>query len=108
MNLDLFATTPPTFARARVTDPVSSHKAAADMERTGRAKAQAERVLAAIRRFPGSTSAELSKSAHIERYATARRLPELLKAGAVTRADPGEHTVPCVVSGKRVCRWYPA
>lgn len=95
------------FASARHSDPISSHHAAAEMQRTGAARAQAERVLSAIRRYPGSTSAELAKSAHIERYCVARRLPELETLGLVRKALPADHTVACQVSHKRVCRWYP-
>lgn len=98
----------PTFPRARISDARSSHEAAAEMERTGRAKAQAERVLAAVRRYPGSTSAELAKSAHIERYAVGRRLSELVKQGAVVCVAITDDTMPCAVSGKRVVRWRPA
>jgi hypothetical protein len=98
----------PVFPRARREDARSSHEAAALIERTGSAKAQAERVLAAVRRFPGSTSMELSRSAHIERYVTARRLPELVHAGLVSRELPGPDTEPCVVSHKRAIRWRPA
>ena len=107
-QLSMFDGPAPSFPRARISDARSSHEAAAEMERTGRAKAQAERVLAAVRRYPGSTSAELAKSAHIERYAVARRLPELAKAGLIVRVEPTDDTVPCAVSEKRVVRWRPA
>lgn len=94
--------------RARNSDPVSSHVAAAAITRSGVAQAQAQRVLAALQRFPGSTSAELAKSAQIERYAVARRLPELREEGLVDRREPTPDTKPCRVGGKRACRWYPA
>ncbi len=95
------------FPRARSNDARSSHEAAAQVERSGTAKAQAERVLAAIRRYPNSTSMELSRSAHIERYVVARRLPELAAAGLVERIEPTDITAPCAISNKRVIRWCP-
>lgn len=95
----------PTFPRARREDSRSSHEAAAEVERSGRAAHQAAQVLAAVRLWPLSTSHELAEAARMDRYALARRLPELAATGAVRRIEPTEHTEPCRVSGKRVCRW---
>lgn len=97
----------PYFPRARTTDARSSHEAAAAVEKSGLAKAQAQRVLAGIRRHPGSTSMELSRAARIERYAVARRLPELAEVGLVEKILPTDATAPCSVSGKRAIRWRP-
>ena len=91
--------------RARREDPISSQEAADRIEASGAARAQAEAVLAALRRFPLSTSAELARAAGIDRYAVARRLPELVKAGQVERLEPGQDAAPCAVSGRRACRW---
>jgi hypothetical protein len=96
------------FPRARRRDPASSLEAADEIERSGRARAQAERVLAAVRCYPNSTSMELARFAKLDRYAVARRLPELRDVDLVEQVLPGEHTVPCQVSGKRVCRWRAA
>jgi hypothetical protein len=95
----------PSFPRVRSTDPRSSHEAAAQADRF--AASQAQRVLTALRQWPGSTSMELAAVAHLDRYATARRLPELLADGFVTRREPTDDTKPCEVSRKRVCRWWP-
>ena len=102
-QLDAFDTV--NFPRARTTDARSSHEAAALVERTGTAKAQAQRVYTALLRYPNSTSMELSRSARIERYVVARRLPELAAAGRVERIEPTENTAPCAISNKRVIRW---
>lgn len=102
VQLDLLA---PRFPRARRTDPRSSHEAAALIERTGVAGRQAQAVLAAMRAHPLSTSMELARAAGIDRYAVARRAPELAAQGLAIRIDPTDDTLPCAVSGKRVCRW---
>lgn len=104
-QLDIFAAPVPTFPRARRADARSSHDAAELVERKGIAKAQAEAVLAALKRWPMSTSMELAKSSGIDRYAIARRLPELCATGQVQRIEPEVYTLPCAVSGKRVIRW---
>jgi hypothetical protein len=104
-QLSMFDAVPPRFPRARREDPRSSHEAAALVERTGGAKAQAEAVLEALRRFPMSTSAELSKAMREHRQMPARRLPELAKAGLVTRHNPTRETTPCAVTGLRCVRW---
>jgi hypothetical protein len=97
----------PPFSRARRSDPRSSHDAAAQVERNGVAGFQATQVLAAVSLWPNSTSHELADVAHMDRYAIARRLPELAAQGLVRRVDPHADTVACRVSGKRVCRWEP-
>lgn len=104
-QLSMFGGAVPRFPRARCEDARSSHDAAAEVERTGIAARQAEQVLAAVRRWPNSSSHELAKVARLDRYAVARRLSELAATGLVVRRDPGPEAVPCAVSGKRVCRW---
>ncbi len=93
------------FPRARRSDPRSSHEAAEQADHF--AGHQAQQVLAAVRLWPLSTSHELAEVAHMDRYAIARRLPELAAAGVVKRIDPHADTKPCAVSGKRVVRWEP-
>lgn len=104
-QLDIWFSDVPAFPRARRTDPSSSHDAATMVEDLGIAKAQAQRVLDALRRFPMATSKELSKLAGLDRVMVARRLPELAKAGIVDRYDPTKDTKPCEVSGIRSVRW---
>jgi hypothetical protein len=105
MNPQLDAFDHVHFARTRTGDASSSHEAADLMERTGKAKQQAEQVLAALKKLTNATSMELARYSGIDRYVVARRLPELHDAGLVTRHEPGEQTVPCEISGKRVLRW---
>lgn len=104
---DAFQSAPPRFPRARVSDSRSSHDAAASIESSGKARLQAERVLAALRKYPNSTSRELAKAARLDRYEVARRLPELHEVHKVMRYDVSPITAPCEVSGKRAVRWCP-
>lgn len=84
-------------------DPVSSHNAARAARKF--AHGHATRVLAAVRAFPLSTSAELAEAIRMDLYQVRRRLTDLLDAGQIRRIDPTDNTVPCRVGGKRVCRW---
>lgn len=96
------------FPRSHAHDPRSSHEAAAAGEASGSFQRQADRVLAALKRFPLATSAELTRMANdpgLNLYAIRRRLDELNKLSLVRRIDPTEHMKPCEVSGRRVCRW---
>lgn len=106
-QMDAFSSVAPRFPRARSTDSRSSHEAAASIESSGAGRLQAERVLAALRKYSNSTSRELAKSARLDRYEVARRLPELHTAGLVMRYDVSAITAPCAVSGKRAVRWCP-
>ena len=105
-QLDAFDAGPPTFPRARSSDSISSHCAATALEASGRGRLQAERVLAALLKYPNSTSRELAKFARLDRYEVARRLPEL-RAVHLARYDVTPLTAPCAVSGKRAVRWTP-
>lgn len=108
-QLDLLASGAPRFPRARRKDSRSSHEAAAIIEKSGRAAEQLQQVLEGLRRFPGCTSHELAIAIGMDRYAAARRLPELtqLPVPLARKAEPGEHTVPCAVVRRKCCRWYP-
>lgn len=63
---------------ARRADPNSSH-AAADLvhSHTNIAKSQREQCLAALKKYPGSTSKQLAQLAGLDRTMVARRLPEM-------------------------------
>lgn len=73
--------------RARRTDPSSSHDAARRISGaiSGHQQCQA---YAAVRANPGRTSSELAAETGLDRYMLARRLPELLDEGMVTRRPP--------------------
>lgn len=64
-------------ALARNTDHGSSHAAAEQVERTGRAQTQRLQCYAAVARWPGSTTRQLSKLSGISTHTLGRRLPEM-------------------------------
>jgi predicted HTH transcriptional regulator len=97
-----------TFPRAHTHDPRSSHEAAAEGERTGRFKKHAEIVLAALKRWPQATSAELARALNdpaLDKHEVRRRLTDLHMANLVDQILPFDDTVPCEVSRKKVLRW---
>lgn len=90
-------------ARARCTDPVTSHEAAAAVEAIGGAASQRDRCLQVVRATPGRTAAEIARAADMERHVPSRRLPELRDAGLV-RNDGARI---CDVTGTRSMLWWP-
>lgn len=71
-------------ARARNSDPATSHDAAKRVEESGVATGQRGMCLRAVQNHPeGLTSKEVAKKAGLDRYQAARRLPELREAGLV-------------------------
>lgn len=89
--------------RAHRGDPQSSHDAARRAEAF--AQTHAETVLRGLRAYPLSTSAELARAMPFDLTETRRRLDDLKRDERARRIDPTPETVPCAVSGKRVCRW---
>lgn len=87
---------------ARNTDPSTSHEAAAALEASGRRQAQRARVRRAVHDYPGRTSAELAEAIDMDRYAVARRLPEL----EPLRVHKGEPRT-CSIQGRRAVTWWP-
>ena len=63
-------------------DPGTSLEAAAALVQGGGLSCQLEVVLDALRRYPGSTSAELAERAGLDRPLVARRLPALARSGS--------------------------
>ena len=86
---------------ARSTDPETSHIAAEAVTTSGVRAHQQRQVLAALREWPGCTSAELAQRASMDRYAVARRLPELVPTFAVQGTARR-----CQVSGRPAVTWW--
>jgi hypothetical protein len=103
-QLDWLATPPivagVSYPRARSTDPSTSHEAAEQMLASGAIGRQAQAVLEAVQRWPGLTSLELGARMDIDRWAVARRLPELEPAH-VRRGEPR------TINGRRHVTWWP-
>lgn len=86
---------------ARASDPVTSHLAAEHVTQSGIRSRQQHAVLAIVKLYPGRTSQELARYG-IDRYALARRLPELDDAGLVRRGEMRR----CSVSGRQALTWW--
>ena len=90
------------FAKAKTTDPDSSHIAATNFDQSGQGKVQREKVLAAVRRFPGRTAGELAKMIKtLDRVQVARRLSELKDVNLIARGKARK----CGASGRTCCTW---
>jgi len=72
---------------SRRTDNSASKAAEARQNASGRRASDQRKVLEAVKKYPGRTSKELAEIAGLERYMTARRLPDLLDAKLVTRLN---------------------
>ena len=91
-------------ARARRTDPETSHEAARSVEICGTAADQRRKCLQAVREAPGSTAAEIAEVLGMERHAPSRRLPELRESGWICN---GKARV-CRIQGRSSLTWWPA
>ena len=100
---DIFDSIGPLAARARASDPDTSHLAADAVEASGAAKKQRATCLDVVRLVPGLTAAEIALRCGLERHVPSRRLPELRAAGRVKNGI--ERT--CRVTGTRCLTWIP-
>jgi CRP-like cAMP-binding protein len=89
-------------ARARSTDPDTSHTAAFQVEATGKAKLQRQACLDEVTRKQGQTAAEIAAMCGLERHVPSRRLPELRDAKLVRN---GEKRI-CAVMKRASMTWY--
>lgn len=90
-------------ALARDTDISTSHEAAAHIVANGLQKDQQAQAAEAVKLYPGTTSMHLAQLTGLDRHMLGRRLPELLKTEGVWRGP----NVPCPVSGRSACTWWP-
>lgn len=91
-------------ARARSTDPTTSHLAAEAVEASGRAASQRHLCLVEVWKKPGQTAAEIAVAAGLERHVPSRRLPELRDAGQVINGPERR----CTATGNLSLTWLPA
>lgn len=92
-------------ARARNSDPETSHEAASRHNRSGKSKANCEIVLALVRAWPGMTSVELHGTqvdSCLERHEVSRRLSDLERKGLVRK---GPEKV-CEVKRTKMVTWW--
>jgi hypothetical protein len=92
---------------ARASDPKTSHEAAQAITESGKRDDQLRQVEALVIAHPGATSLELAKyTSTLDRYAIARRLPELEAGNKVHKGLPRNSEV----SGqklKKAVTWWP-
>ena len=91
-------------AKARSTDPVTSHIAARGVDASGTADSQRAACLSEVIAQPGQTASEISVALELERIVGGKRLPELREAGLVKNGPSRA----CRVTGKRCMTWFPA
>ncbi len=89
-----------THARARKSDPLTSHEAAFKSEE-GKAESQRRRCLEYVRKYPGKTAAEIAAGTGLERHVPSRRLPELRDAGLIENREAR----PCAIVGSKSMTW---
>ena len=77
----------PTEPRARVTDDATSHEAAMQHTRSGRAAAHRAMVLDAVDHFTELTAAELAQITTLGHIETQRRLSDLFRDGLVVKVE---------------------
>ena len=101
-QLDL-SLSPPARPLARASDPITSHIAGEEHVLSGRWRGDAERVLEALRYWPGRTSRELAERSGLDRYLVARRLPDLKETGHVERGEKRQ----CAIGRCLALTWVP-
>ena len=93
---------------ARRTDPETSHRAALEMETSGQRETDEDFAVRMVRRWPGSTAAELEVIAGQEGDRTvSKRLSGAKKRKRVFSVEPKEDDRVCGQTGRPAKFWYP-
>lgn len=92
----------PPHALSRRSNPETSREAAERHEASGRRASNQQTILRALRAHQGRTAAELGEATGLGQHECARRLPELLRSGAV-QVGPARC---CTVKGSRQRTWF--
>jgi hypothetical protein len=87
---------------ARTSDPWTSHAAGVKVTQDGTRARQSREAVESVHKTPGHTSAELASIHGLDRYAVARRLPEVERAGFVLRGTAKT----CTVTGRAALTWW--
>jgi predicted HTH transcriptional regulator len=98
-DIDRILADPPT---SRRDDPVSSHLAEREINRSGSRKSQQKIIYELVKMYPGSTSRELTQWCDLDRYQIARRLADLKNMGVV-RQGPIRN---CRIGGRPSVTWF--
>lgn len=89
---------------SRASDPDTSFESEAEINATGLRAFQQSQTACAVRKYPGSTMAELARKAGLDRYVLGRRISECETAGVVFRGLKRR----CTVTGRMAEPWFPA
>lgn len=84
------------------TDPATSKLAEDAITASGARLTQAQKVLGLVKRHTGLTSAEYTKVTTLDRYAIARRLPDLEHNGCIRKGIVRQ----CGISHKPAVTWW--
>ena len=105
LSKDSFTSRGPLFdgPGSRRSDPQTSDMAGQKLKRSGHWRGQKRNVFEVLRKHPGSTSAELAEIMGVDRYMTARRLPDLERAGMVKRG----RIRACTMTKSCCITWWP-
>lgn len=101
----VYGSIPVAPARARNSDPETSHEAAAKHNRSGNSAKHCIIVLRLVRLSPGLTAVELHASqdvSDLERHEISRRLSDLERAGQVQKGPERK----CEIRGTSMVTWY--
>jgi len=95
--------TGPLFGNARSTDPETSHKAGREVEASGKATSQRDRILVLMSRYSGAhTAGEIAALLKdIDRHTVSKRLPELSRAGLIEKWGSRK----CTAHGTEMTTW---
>lgn len=88
--------------RARRADPLSSHAAADELERSGRDAAQSKALLDAVRQWPGRSTRALAEITGMDRHALGRRASELDDRGEIVRHQREDEDATLWIAGSEV------
>lgn len=94
-------------ARARRTDPATSHDAAREVEQSGTAGTQRQACRDEVYQKKGRTSAEIAEESGMDRYAVARRLGEMRNDEDPPVWAPEDRARKCRIMGRRALTWWP-
>lgn len=95
--------TTPVVARARKSDPETSHQAAAEVEATGAASAHRSIIVAYLKQHPGETNAEIAEGSGLDYCQIHKRMAELERMNLVIRGQQKK----CPIHQRQMLCWFP-
>lgn len=90
-------------ARARRTDPETSHIAAQQIEERGTAHIQRQIIAEVVAAHPGLTAGEIPKYCDLDYFQVNKRLGEIERLGLIVRGEKRE----CTVRTSQQQTWWP-